>query len=385
VGSFGDKFRKERERQSIKLEDVSNATKIGSRMLRAIEEEHFDQLPGGVFNKGFIRAYAKHLGLDEEDAVSSYLATLNKLNGHQLAPEKLAAPPGATERGPTRSGERRQVGDRRSEARRKSSADPEGEELPELQLPKAEHIRPRRKMAIHTDSGGIPWTLPALIVLAIVLGAIWWTHSRSARANGANPVPASLSPSSTTAAAIPLTDTSAASSDVAKSVSSPASSHSSSSKHPADKGLPYPGSQSGSQSSSPSSSANSADAKENTAQQEDAAEPSANPPAPKPRAKLTLVIRALENSWISVTADGQPVVHETLIAPAHTSIRAAREIVVKAGNAAGVTFALNGQEFPSAGAEGEVKTLVFDSSGMRSAAPPTTPAANAPPADPFAR
>ena len=55
MGKFGDKFRKERERREIKLEDVSNSTKIGSRMLRAIEEERFDQLPGGVFNKGFIR------------------------------------------------------------------------------------------------------------------------------------------------------------------------------------------------------------------------------------------------------------------------------------------------------------------------------------------
>jgi hypothetical protein len=97
------------------------------------------------------------------------------------------------------------------------------------------------------------------------------------------------------------------------------------------------------------------------------------------------VIRASETSWIAVTADGQPVVHETLIAPAHTSVRAAKEIVVRAGNAAGVTFALNGQEFPSQGAEGEVKTLIFDSTGLRPAATPATtpaPTPSAPPADP---
>jgi len=94
-----------------------------------------------------------------------------------------------------------------------------------------------------------------------------------------------------------------------------------------------------------------------------------------------LVIRASETSWIAVTADGQPAVHETLIAPAHTSVRASREIVVRAGNAAGITFALNGQEFPSQGAEGEVKTLIFDSTGLRlGATPATTP--TPPPADP---
>jgi hypothetical protein len=85
------------------------------------------------------------------------------------------------------------------------------------------------------------------------------------------------------------------------------------------------------------------------------------------------VIRATETSWISVLADGQPVSQETLIAPAHTSVRATREIVARIGNAAGVTFLWNGQEVPADGAEAEVKTFVFDSAGMRVV--PSTPAA----------
>jgi hypothetical protein len=90
---------------------------------------------------------------------------------------------------------------------------------------------------------------------------------------------------------------------------------------------------------------------------------------------LTLLIRATETSWISITADGQPVSHETLIAPAHTSVRARREIVAKVGNAAGVTFLFNGQEIPADGAESEVKTFTFDSTGMR-VAPAPQPAQN---------
>src|ERR1700740_2382522 len=78
VGEFGDKFRKAREKKELSFDDVSNVTKISSRMLQAIEEEHFDQLPGGVFNKGFIRAYAKHLGLNSDDAVSDYLSCLRQ-------------------------------------------------------------------------------------------------------------------------------------------------------------------------------------------------------------------------------------------------------------------------------------------------------------------
>jgi cytoskeletal protein RodZ len=74
VASFGEKLRKEREQRGITLNDVSSTTKITTRMLRAIEDEHFDQLPGGVFNKGFIRAYARHIGLDEDQVIADYLA-----------------------------------------------------------------------------------------------------------------------------------------------------------------------------------------------------------------------------------------------------------------------------------------------------------------------
>jgi hypothetical protein len=83
---------------------------------------------------------------------------------------------------------------------------------------------------------------------------------------------------------------------------------------------------------------------------------------------LKLVIRAAENSWVSVIADGQQVTQETLIAPAHTSTRASREIIVKVGNAAGVSFLLNGKEFSAQGNEAEVKTFVFDNTGMRTVA-----------------
>jgi flagellar biosynthesis GTPase FlhF len=77
------------------------------------------------------------------------------------------------------------------------------------------------------------------------------------------------------------------------------------------------------------------------------------------------VIRAQETSWIRVQADGQQVSQETLIAPADSSIRAGHEIVVRIGNAAGVSFVFNGQEIPANGAEAEVKTFVFDANGMR--------------------
>src|SRR5580658_4116214 len=78
VGAFGEKLRKQREQRGIELDAISNTTKISTRMLRALEDERFDQLPGGVFNKGFVRAYARLVGLDEEEAIADYLAALRE-------------------------------------------------------------------------------------------------------------------------------------------------------------------------------------------------------------------------------------------------------------------------------------------------------------------
>src|SRR5512140_3735407 len=74
MGSFGERLRREREMRGITIEEIAEATKIGSRNLRALEDEKFDLLPGGIFNKGFVRAYSKFLGLDEEQAVADYIA-----------------------------------------------------------------------------------------------------------------------------------------------------------------------------------------------------------------------------------------------------------------------------------------------------------------------
>ena len=72
--SFGEKLKQEREKRKMTLEEISVSTKIGTRMLQALEENKFNQLPGGIFNKGFVRAYSRCVGLDEDQAVADYLA-----------------------------------------------------------------------------------------------------------------------------------------------------------------------------------------------------------------------------------------------------------------------------------------------------------------------
>src|SRR6266852_2812337 len=78
MGSFGERLRREREMRGISLEEISESTKISQRHLQALESEDFNLLPGGIFNKGFVRAYARYLGIDEDQAVADYLAASNE-------------------------------------------------------------------------------------------------------------------------------------------------------------------------------------------------------------------------------------------------------------------------------------------------------------------
>jgi cytoskeleton protein RodZ len=73
VGSFGEHLRREREMRGISLDQIMATTKIGRRLLLALEEEQFDLLPGGIFNKSYVRAYAKCVGMNEDEAVAEYM------------------------------------------------------------------------------------------------------------------------------------------------------------------------------------------------------------------------------------------------------------------------------------------------------------------------
>jgi len=73
MANFGETLKRERELRDIPLRDIANATKINLRYLEALEANRFDKLPGGVFNKGFIRAYARFIGADGEALVQRYI------------------------------------------------------------------------------------------------------------------------------------------------------------------------------------------------------------------------------------------------------------------------------------------------------------------------
>ncbi len=78
MGAFGERLRREREMRGVSLEEIVATTKIGRRLLLALEEEQFDLLPGGIFNKSYVKAYAKCVGIDEDEAVAEYMKAANE-------------------------------------------------------------------------------------------------------------------------------------------------------------------------------------------------------------------------------------------------------------------------------------------------------------------
>jgi cytoskeleton protein RodZ len=70
--TFGEELRKEREIRGISLAEIADTTKISKRFLEAIEKNDFATLPAPVFTRGFVREYARYLGLNAEEMVDRY-------------------------------------------------------------------------------------------------------------------------------------------------------------------------------------------------------------------------------------------------------------------------------------------------------------------------
>src|SRR5205823_14370642 len=76
--SIGEKLRLARETRGIALRHISEQTRISMRYLEAIEADDYRRLPGGIFNRSFVRAYAKHVGYDEQEALDEYSALMRE-------------------------------------------------------------------------------------------------------------------------------------------------------------------------------------------------------------------------------------------------------------------------------------------------------------------
>jgi cytoskeletal protein RodZ len=402
VGVFGEKLRKQREQRGLELDAISNTTKISTRMLRALEDEHFDQLPGGVFNKGFVRAFARQIGLNEEEAVSDYLTALRESQIQQQSILPDFRSPGSRPNAPAAPQLRENViaahslgsddiddagveeahshhEDRGSRAQDKDfSPSIVSTPQPRERFPQKYPAGSPGDQAVQS-SAPVPWGKLAIALLVVTAALATWNFRRHAQATPA-PQPVAVSDRTPTASTPPPASTSSSSLTVgpaapeknlsagtlsSETISAPTGASTptlSAAVAPASAAKPDP------LASRPSASTGAVNSVANP-NQPDVKSPANPVPArvalAKPPSTFTLLIRAEETTWVSLAADGKPIAHETLIAPAHTSIRATHEIVVRAGNSAGIGFVLNGKEIPAQGNEGEVRTYTFDATGLQ--------------------
>jgi len=165
--SFGQKLKLEREKRNITLDQISVSTKIGIRMLQALEEDKFNQLPGGIFNKGFVRAYSRFLGLDEDQTIADYL----QASGDAL--------PASTE--PAAHGETSHENAAHEDAARENRADKNKDKDKVSRLEASADAPPRQ----------VPWGVFAGALLVVALALSFWSHRRREHAREAvRPTPA---------------------------------------------------------------------------------------------------------------------------------------------------------------------------------------------------
>lgn len=87
--SVGEFFRHVRETKGLTIDEVASKTRIRADFLKALEEGNFAKLPDQVFAKGFVRTYARSLGLDEEDAMHRFVQSAGTFYDKQEERERL--------------------------------------------------------------------------------------------------------------------------------------------------------------------------------------------------------------------------------------------------------------------------------------------------------
>lgn len=89
MDSIGDFFRQVRETKGLTVDEVASKTRIRADFVRAIEEGNYARLPDQVFARGFVRSYARSLGLDEEDALQRFVQSAGSYYDRQNERERL--------------------------------------------------------------------------------------------------------------------------------------------------------------------------------------------------------------------------------------------------------------------------------------------------------
>src|SRR5438270_3136829 len=290
MGAFGDRLRREREMRGITLEEITESTKISRRHLEALEGEHFDQLPGGVFNKGFVRAYARFLGIDEDRAVADYSAASNE------QPE------------------------------------------PENKFPLEIHQEPNREL--NPRSSNLPLVFAIAALVGVLVGYGFWIKSKPHNAapventRHSTPAPTATEPQANVPASQPVASASPALNNDSPTAAKQAPAQVPAASRPAE----------------PKRDAVLSD--------------SADDPASGKEKAFFVQVKAKEDSWVSIVADGKSVMQRVLPADKHKKVKAGKSVILRTGNAGGIEVSFNGRSLGALGNENEPRTLTFNASGL---------------------
>lgn len=90
--TLGEKLRQAREERGFTLGEVADQTRISALYLESIEHDDYSKLPGGIFNKGFVKSYAKFVGVNEQEALADYTSLMSRSNVPDTPELKLYKP-----------------------------------------------------------------------------------------------------------------------------------------------------------------------------------------------------------------------------------------------------------------------------------------------------
>ncbi len=313
---FGERLRREREMRGISLDEVAAATKIGTRLLRALEEEQFDRLPGGIFNKGYVRAYARYVGIDEEQALADYLKA--------------------------------------------ASETPPDVNLIAHQSASARDVDVWQGTSAGNHRAGFP-LIPVLVLVVVIVGAVggWKLYQERQRERRQPPAVKNSQDviAGQPAAAQTTSSSSSGNSALGQTVSAPAASPSGNASV-----VQAPPNSTGS-ANTPVHSVEAAESLPHPSGT-DAASASTGTAGAEGAAPFEVIVRAKDRAWVSIKSDGKVLVRGVIKPPEVKTIHATNEVVFWTGNAGEVEISFNGKNVPLTGGENDEQVLVFNSHGL---------------------
>jgi cytoskeletal protein RodZ len=90
--TLGEKLRQARESRGISISEVAEQTRISALYLESIENNDYRGLPGGIFNKGFVKSYAKYVGIDDQEALQDYARLISEQGEDKIDETKTYKP-----------------------------------------------------------------------------------------------------------------------------------------------------------------------------------------------------------------------------------------------------------------------------------------------------